>query len=137
MTRKMLYRLICDRCGHIDEAGDGDVAVNMVRAGMDNNNHYDIIFMDYQMPNKNGAIASKEIRELGYKGLIIGITGNVLQVDTDHFVNCGADKVLHKPVDVKKIDNVVKGLTFYKIFSHLFYIIVLFSLVLLQKRILY
>ena len=36
--------------------------------------------------------------ELGYKGPILGITGNVFQEDRSKFINGGADIVLSKPI---------------------------------------
>ena len=71
--------------------------------------------MDYQMPNMDGPTAAKAIRELGYHGFIIGVTGNVLPDDTTHFINCGANKVLYKPVDVNDLDNTINGMVFYYI----------------------
>ena len=111
LTRKMFCRFIIDRCESVDEADDGDVAVELVKNSIGNNKMYDVILMDFQMPNKIGPIAAKEMRELGYTGLIIGITGNVLEDDTSQYITSGADKVLFKPIDMQQLDYTIKGIT--------------------------
>lgn len=50
------------------------------------------------MPVMNGPTASKQIRELGYKGMIIGLTGHALSEDVNDYLNSGADKVIVKPL---------------------------------------
>ena len=61
---------------------------------------YDFILMDYQMPVMDGPAAISAIRGLGYQGVILGLTGNVLIVDQDVMVAAGADGVLTKPLDI-------------------------------------
>ena len=55
----------------------------------------DVILMDSNMPKMNGPDAVVEIRKLGFKSLILGVTG-----DADHaaFMRAGADGVMMKPV---------------------------------------
>jgi len=70
MNRKMLKKVLENRSDVIDEAENGQMAVDMVKAtvGGDRDNYYDIITMDYQMPVMDGVTATKHIRDLGYSG---------------------------------------------------------------------
>ena len=81
LNRKMLLK--CLRAdGHTClEGQDGLEAVAMVKERMDyaNGGHgkpFDAILMDFIMPNMDGPTAAKEIRGLGYRGPILGVTGN-------------------------------------------------------------
>jgi CheY-like chemotaxis protein len=61
------------------------------------------------MPNMNGPEATNQIRKLGYKGPIFGVTGNALPSDMEIFIKAGASKVLIKPVDTAIISNSFRG----------------------------
>jgi CheY-like chemotaxis protein len=61
-------------------------------------NSYSIIFIDNIMSQLHGPEAVVQIRALGYEGLIIAVTGNVLKSDVDNFIKCGVDDVLFKPI---------------------------------------
>ena len=50
--------------GEIHLANDGQEAVEKFRESILLRKHYDIIFMDLEMPGKDGAEATKEIREI-------------------------------------------------------------------------
>lgn len=52
------------------------------------------------MPRLNGPDATQKLRELGFKELIIGVTGNVLSEDVNFFLSKGANRVLPKPVSM-------------------------------------
>ena len=52
------------------------------------------------MPRMRGTEAAQRIRELGYKGIIIGVTGNALPEDVKDFIDHGADAVIPKPFDI-------------------------------------
>ena len=96
LNRKMLRRLIEDRVTSVAEAVDGSDAVNYIRNS--SQSVPDVIFMDYVMPNMDGPTATREIRALGYSGIIVGVTGNALADDIDSFIRAGADRVFTKPL---------------------------------------
>ena len=63
--------------------------------------------MDYEMPLMNGPQTTQCIRELGYTEPIIGVSGNVLPDDVQHFKASGATAVLAKPVRIEQLDNLI------------------------------
>ena len=127
MNRKMLRRILEDRVEMIYEAEDGQIAVNMIQDTIDNHEQsFDVILMDFVMPNMNGPEATRKIRELGYEGVIIGVTGNTLQSDIDEFKLHGANDVLPKPLDITVMESLLKGNTYSLLdFYSLFYNITL------------
>ena len=60
-----------------------------------------------RMPNMDGPSATEAIRSLGFRGPVIGVTGNAMQHDIDHFLLKGADRVMIKPVDITSLLKVV------------------------------
>lgn len=102
----MLCRLL-ERNGHTCEAAvDGEQAVAAVSATLTSSKNnieerqppFDVILMDFEMPNLNGPEATAQIRALGYSGIVLGVTGNILKEDVDFFREKGANDVLSKPV---------------------------------------
>jgi len=125
INRKMLCRLFASKGIPCDQANDGCIAVDLVQQGISNDasttsnnwmlstevgpdsvivghSQYDVILMDYQMPNMDGPTAIRIIRSMGYKGVIIGVTGNVMAMDQQEMIAAGADDVLSKPFDIDK-----------------------------------
>ena len=107
LNRKMLCRLIKDQVTSITEAVDGRKAVSYIKHH--NLSSIDVILMDYVMPNMDGPTATREIRALGYNGLIIGLTGNVHEDEIDTFIHAGANRVLIKPLHVEDLFDVIEG----------------------------
>jgi hypothetical protein len=56
------------------------------------------------MPVKNGPNSAKEIRAIAGNSFIVGVTGNLLQEDIDHFKSCGAHAVLSKPLNLAYLE---------------------------------
>ena len=63
--------------------------------------------MDYEMPRLNGPDAVKSIRELGFDGLIIGITGHAGEDELNAFTTNGANQVIVKPVNTVELKSII------------------------------
>lgn len=80
-----------------DVANDGEEGLRRFRQRA-----YDLIFMDENMPKKNGLAATAEIRHLEQtqektKTPIIAVTANALLGDKQRFLNAGVDDYIAKP----------------------------------------
>jgi len=92
-----------------DFAKNGKEAIQML-----NNNPYDIILMDINMPVMNGCDATVIIREeLKLDIPIIALTANALEGDKEKFLNIGMTDYLAKPLEIANLDNLLKK---YKLF---------------------
>ena len=104
-NRKLLVRLVKKHGHDVDDANDGHAAVEKVALALSEGRGYDAILMDHEMPILKGPEATKKIRGMGSDSCVIGITGNVLAEDVNHFLSCGANHVLPKPVNFKKVED--------------------------------
>lgn len=89
-----------------DYAEDGEQAVKAYL-----NSEYDMIFMDCQMPNKDGFEATREIRsmERGIRhAIIIAMTAYAMKGDEEKCIAAGMDDYLSKPIDMNKISNILR-----------------------------
>jgi len=109
LNRKMLCRYVGPRCEVLLEAADGEQALAKYREAAESGKPLDVVLMDNNMPRKSGPQAAKEMRALGYKGYIVGITGNAVAADMEEYLKSGADKVLSKPIDVIALESVLSG----------------------------
>jgi len=87
-----------------DFANNGREVIDML-----NSNTYDIILMDINMPVMNGCDATVAIREeLKLDIPIIALTANALEGDEEKFLNIGMDGYLAKPLEITKIDTLLR-----------------------------
>ena len=57
-----------------------------------------------------GATATKMLRESGYKGKILGVTGNGLQSDISEFLCAGVNEIYLKPLSPANYLSIFKGM---------------------------
>ncbi|MFA6915100.1 MAG: response regulator [Parachlamydiales bacterium] len=90
----------------VDTADDGGEAIQLWQE-----NTYDIIFMDIQMPVKNGYEVTKYIREqeknLSKRTLILALTANAQAGDREKCIESGMDGYISKPIEIKQLRNKV------------------------------
>jgi signal transduction histidine kinase/CheY-like chemotaxis protein len=103
LNRKLLCKLLRASGHTCEEASDGRYAIDKVKArmarGAGGSSSYDVILMDFVMPNMDGPTTAEALRGLGYSGPIIGVSGNAQESNVNYFMACGADAVLSKPFD--------------------------------------
>jgi len=86
------------------------VAVNGLEAvAMVAQHHYDIIFMDCQMPEMDGFEATQAIRAMALKQqpFIVALTADAMQGDRERCITAGMDDYLNKPVKAEKITGIL------------------------------
>ena len=70
-------------------------------------NHYDLIFMDINMPILDGISATKMLRAKKYKKPIVSLSANVIDTDRESFLEAGVDATLNKPIIPSELDTIL------------------------------
>ena len=109
-NRKMVRRVLDKQRFAVEEAEDGLVAVLKIKQKMERNESpYDVILMDFMMPNMDGPTATSAIRGLGFTGIIIGVTGNHLPEDVLRLTMSGTNTVMSKPLDIDSLTSTISS----------------------------
>lgn len=91
---------------HIDVAVSGDECIEKF-----GENHYDLVFLDYRMPKKNGIETLNEMREKFperyEKTPIISLTASAVAGDKEKLLNAGFTDYLAKPVNVDELEHMM------------------------------
>ena len=66
----------------------------------------DAVLIDFNMPRMNGPDAIVEMRKMGFRGPIIGVSGGEEEAMTQ-FLQAGADDVLQKPAKTDQLVNML------------------------------
>ncbi len=97
INQEVAGTLIVEECGlQVDSANDGQEALEMCQQ-----QRYDLILMDMQMPVMDGLVATREIRKLlPYENVpIIALTANTQPEDREACIRAGMDDYLGKPIN--------------------------------------
>ncbi len=107
LSRMMLKKIISDSLPtwNCVEAADGQEAVNLVQ-----NQHFEYVFLDYNMPNMDGGEAAKIIRPLLPDASIAFLTANVQEAIRKMAKELEID-FIPKPITEEKIITYVKSRT--------------------------
>lgn len=117
MNREIAKNLLEDKGFIVEEAEDGDIAVEKVREAVERGeyDYYNIVLMDVQMPKMNGYEATRAIRQIcDSKEIhipIIAMTANAFEEDRRNALEAGMDDHLAKPINVKQMfDTIIRFL---------------------------
>jgi CheY-like chemotaxis protein/two-component sensor histidine kinase len=104
LNREIVIALLEPTKITIDCAENGAEALRMFHADQ---NAYDLIFMDMQMPEMDGLEATSRIRAIGTQKSdsipIIAMTANVFREDIEKCLRVGMNDHIGKPLDIKEV----------------------------------
>lgn len=102
LNREIAEVILTESGFKVESAPDGTDAVDMVKRSEEN--YYDVILMDIQMPIMNGYEATRTIRTLPRKDVknlpIIAMTANALEEDKEAAIKNGMNAHIAKPLDI-------------------------------------
>ncbi len=104
INREIVIALLSETGILIDEAENGEIAFEIFK---DNQDKYDIIYMDVHMPVLDGFGATRKIRALGTEKAknipIIALTANAFSEDIEKCRNAGMNDHVAKPIDFNEV----------------------------------
>jgi len=109
LINQRLIKLLLKEYGiQVTAVSNGDEAVEMCR-----NQQYDIVFMDIDMPIKDGILATQEIKaEEGPTRIgrmpIIALTALAMEGDREYILGRGLDDYLSKPLTREKLEYILQ-----------------------------
>jgi len=94
---------------YLNEMGATVTIVENGQAALDivNEQTFDLILMDMQMPIMGGIEAVQELRKRGFKTPIAMLTANAMAQFEEECITAGCDDYLVKPVEIKELKRVV------------------------------
>ena len=116
LNAEIVITLLEEHGFQVERAEDGQICINMLETKPAD--HYDLILMDIQMPNKNGYEASRIIREMtGPKSRIpiIAMTANAFDEDKKKAMGAGMNAHIAKPFDIQLLLDTMEQLISKKV----------------------
>lgn len=104
INRQVARELLEEQGYRVSMAEDGHEAIAMLHR-----DPYDLILMDIHMPVMDGLQAMRHIRQIPrFQHLpIVALTANVVKEDHEQYLRLGMNDVISKPLDVKRLYQVV------------------------------
>lgn len=108
INQRLIKILLQEYNLHVTTASDGEEAVELCRS-----NEYNIVFMDIDMPIKDGILATQEIKQRQTPAQIsnmpiIALTALAMEGDREHILGEGLDDYLSKPLTREKLEYILQ-----------------------------
>lgn len=104
--RTMLVQALQKEGYDVDAAYDGDAALEKAGA-----NAYELILLDWMLPNKDGVTVLKELRERGIGTTVIMVTVRDELKDRIQGLDAGADDYIVKPFHIPELFARIRAVT--------------------------
>ena len=92
----------------VETADDGDTALEKIRLKP---GHYDLVVTDHNMQRINGIELVEHLKQSGFAGKIVVLTGYMSRQDEEIYRTIGVDRIMYKPCDPVELRNTVRELT--------------------------
>jgi len=106
-NQRLISFLLKKAGAKVSVADNGQISYDIATAAMQEGRPFDAILMDMQMPVLDGYGATKLLRAADYQGPIIALTAHAMSGDRQKCLDAGCDDYLTKPVDRRKLIEVV------------------------------
>ena len=70
---------------------NGQSAVDLALQAQGEGHPFDLILMDIRMPVMDGCLATRRLREAGYKLPVVAVTADAMRGDREEFIEAGAN----------------------------------------------
>lgn len=108
VNRKVLRNLLKETQVQITDADGGAQCLNLIQK-----NHYDLIFLDYMMPEMDGVETLHHIKDMSEclckDTPIIVLTANAVAGAKEKYLSEGFDDFLSKPVSPKRLEDMIRN----------------------------
>jgi len=105
ISRRMISKLISKHNFQIDEAVNGQQALEKIRA-----TQYDIVFLDLLMPDVNGLQILSDLKKENCPTKVIVISADIQETTKQKCKELGAFAFLNKPPKEDELDDVIQKL---------------------------
>jgi signal transduction histidine kinase len=99
---KVGQKLLTKISNNVDTASGGIDAIQMIK-----NKHYDLVLMDFHMPEIDGLQTTRKIRTFDKELLIVALTANTSEQDKTQALAAGMNDFISKPFKLEQITTVL------------------------------
>lgn len=94
-NRDLITHILQKSNAEVTAVSNGLEAIETIRFSP----HFDVVIMDMQMPEMDGYTATRQLREMNYKGAIIALTAHSMSGDREKCIQAGCDDYASKPIN--------------------------------------
>lgn len=102
-NQRLISFLLTKAGAVVDIADNGQIALEMLNKADESHLPYDLILTDIQMPEMDGYMLARTVRNQGIKIPIVALTAHALAEDRQKCLDAGCDDYLSKPIDKQSL----------------------------------